>query len=93
MDASGNAYLTGFTDSLGFATANPLQADLSGPSHAYITKLNASGNSVIYSTVGIIKSKSVRSVAQKMRQLKRNVRLLFNYLRMTENSCACPGSG
>jgi predicted transposase YbfD/YdcC len=40
--------------------------------------------------IGVIKSKGVRSVAQKMRQLTRNVRLVFDYLRMTENSCACP---
>jgi predicted transposase YbfD/YdcC len=38
--------------------------------------------------VGIIKSKNVRSVAQKMRQLTRNIRLVFDYLRMTKNSCA-----
>jgi predicted transposase YbfD/YdcC len=39
--------------------------------------------------ISIIKSKDVRSVPQKMRQLMRNVRLVFDYLRMTENSCAC----
>ncbi len=38
--------------------------------------------------VSIIKSKGVRSVAQKMRQLTRNTRLVFDYLRMTRNSCA-----
>ena len=38
--------------------------------------------------IGIIKSKKPRSVAQKMRELTRNVRLVFDYLRMTENSCA-----
>ena len=38
--------------------------------------------------IGVIKSKNVRSVAQKMRQLTRNVRLVFDYLRMTKNSCA-----
>ena len=38
--------------------------------------------------IGVIKSKGVRSVAQKMRQLTLNVRLVFDYLRMTENSCA-----
>ena len=38
--------------------------------------------------IGVIKSKGVRSVAQKMRQLTFNVRLVFDYLRMTENSCA-----
>jgi len=40
--------------------------------------------------IGVIKSKGVRSVAQKMRQLTRNARLVFDYLRMTENSFACP---
>ena len=37
--------------------------------------------------ISIIKSKGVRSVAQKMRQLMGNVRLVFDYLRMTKNSC------
>jgi predicted transposase YbfD/YdcC len=38
--------------------------------------------------VGVIKSKGVRSVAQKMRQLTFNTRLVFDYLRMTGNSCS-----
>ena len=38
--------------------------------------------------IGVIKSKGVRSVAQKMRELTRNVRLVFDYLKMTKNSCA-----
>ena len=38
--------------------------------------------------IGLIKSKGVRNVAQKMRQLNRNTRLVFDYLRMTNNSCA-----
>jgi len=38
--------------------------------------------------VGVIKSKGVRSVAQKMRELTRNVRSVFDYLRMTKNSCS-----
>ena len=37
--------------------------------------------------IGLIKSKGVRSVAQKMRQLNKNTRLVFDYLRMTTNSC------
>ncbi len=37
--------------------------------------------------IGVIKSKGVPSVAQKMRELTRNVRLVFDYLRMTKNSC------
>ena len=38
--------------------------------------------------IGLIKSKGARSVAQKMRQLNKNTRLVFDYLRMTNNSCA-----
>src|SRR5208337_2609219 len=37
--------------------------------------------------IGVIKARGARSVAQKMRQLTRNVRLVFDYLRMTKNSC------
>ncbi len=38
--------------------------------------------------IGLIKSKAkVRSVPRKMRELTRNVRLVFDYLRMTENAC------
>jgi len=37
--------------------------------------------------IGVIKSRGARSVAQKMRHLTRNVRLVFDYLRMTENAC------
>ena len=39
--------------------------------------------------IGILKAKGVGSVPQKMRQLMRNVRLVFDYLRMSENSCGC----
>lgn len=38
--------------------------------------------------ISVIKSKRVRSVAQTMRQLNKNTRLVFDYLRMTANSCA-----
>ncbi len=37
--------------------------------------------------IGLIKSKGIKNVAQKMRQLNRNTRLVFDYLRMTANSC------
>lgn len=36
--------------------------------------------------VSVIKLKGARSVAQRMRQLCRNTRLVFDYLRMTKNS-------
>jgi len=35
--------------------------------------------------IGLIKSKGVTCVAQKMRQLNRNTRLVFDYLRMSKN--------
>lgn len=38
--------------------------------------------------VGLIKSKGVSNVAQKMRELNRKTRQVFDYLRMTKNSCA-----
>jgi predicted transposase YbfD/YdcC len=38
--------------------------------------------------IGILKSKGVTSVAQKMRQLNWNVRAVFDYLRMTHNAGA-----
>jgi predicted transposase YbfD/YdcC len=38
--------------------------------------------------IGVIKSKGGGSVPQKMRRLTRNVRLVFDYLRMTENTAA-----
>jgi predicted transposase YbfD/YdcC len=41
--------------------------------------------------VGVIKSKKVLSVAQKMRELTRNVRMVFDYLRMTSNACRANG--
>jgi predicted transposase YbfD/YdcC len=37
--------------------------------------------------VGIIKSKNVRSASQKMRQLLLHIRVVFDYLKMTQNSC------
>ncbi len=49
-DSSGNAYVTGFTYSDDFPTASALQGDNAGTYDAFITKLNASGNLLIYST-------------------------------------------
>jgi hypothetical protein len=38
--------------------------------------------------IGLIKAKGAYSVAQKMRHLQRRVRLVFDYLQMSNNSCA-----
>ena len=38
--------------------------------------------------VGLIKSKGAVCVAQKIRELVQNIRLVFDYLKMTKNSYA-----
>jgi len=51
VDSSGNAYLTGRTESLDFPTANPLQAYYGGGwSDAFVAKLNPAGSALVYST-------------------------------------------
>jgi hypothetical protein len=50
VDSAGSAYVTGSTCSSDFPTALPLQASLKGPCDGFVTKLNASGTSLVYST-------------------------------------------
>ncbi len=50
VDGNGNACIVGVTASGNFPTRNPLQAALSGPVDAFITKINASGTDLIGST-------------------------------------------
>ncbi|MDT7807412.1 MAG: hypothetical protein QOJ70_1225 [Acidobacteriota bacterium] len=50
LDSFGNAYVTGFTNSTTFPTQNPLQPTNGGQSDAFVTKLNATGTALIYST-------------------------------------------
>ncbi len=47
IDASGSAYVTGQTNSTDFPTLNPYQSCVAGP---FVTKFNAAGNGLIYST-------------------------------------------
>jgi hypothetical protein len=49
VDGSGNAYVTGYTTSTDFKTVNPLQT-FGGVDDAFVTKINASGSALIYST-------------------------------------------
>jgi hypothetical protein len=51
VDTAGNAYLTGFTSSTNFPLMNPLQGTFGGgPADAFVTKLNAAGSGLVYST-------------------------------------------
>ena len=51
VDSSGNAYVTGSTNSTNFPTMNPLQPAIGGSGqNAFVTKLNPSGSSLVYST-------------------------------------------
>jgi uncharacterized repeat protein (TIGR01451 family) len=49
-DNQGNAYVTGTTRSRNFPTANAFQATRQSGFDAFVTKLNASGTSLVYST-------------------------------------------
>lgn len=55
VDSAGNAYITGVTRSTDFPTVNPFQGTshrvtVPGDSEAFVTKLNASGTAIVYST-------------------------------------------
>lgn len=50
VDGSGNAYVTGTTNSSDFPTVRPLQNTLKGYSNAFVAKLNAAGSALVYST-------------------------------------------
>ncbi|MGA3326140.1 MAG: SBBP repeat-containing protein [Terriglobia bacterium] len=52
VDSSGNAYVAGATSSTNFPTVNPFQATkhASEYSNAFVTKLNAAGSALVYST-------------------------------------------
>ncbi len=50
LDASGNVYVTGQTRSTDFPTASPFQASFAGVGDGFVTKLNAAGNALVYST-------------------------------------------
>ncbi|MCH9031770.1 MAG: SBBP repeat-containing protein, partial [candidate division Zixibacteria bacterium] len=49
VDASGNAYITGYTPSTNFPTEGEYQT-YQGAGDVFVTKLNSSGNSLVYST-------------------------------------------
>lgn len=50
VDSSGEAYVTGWTDSTDFPVVNPYQSQLKGFVNAFVTMLNPQGNALVYST-------------------------------------------
>jgi len=50
VDGAGNAYVTGNTQSANFPTAQPFQPKLNGTVDAFVSKLSASGTTLVYST-------------------------------------------
>ncbi len=50
VNSAGDAYVTGYTASTNFPTATPLQISNGGGTDAFVTKLNPSGNGILYST-------------------------------------------
>ncbi|HVM62484.1 MAG TPA: SBBP repeat-containing protein [Verrucomicrobiae bacterium] len=50
VDAASNAYVTGWTRSTNFPTRNAFQTALAGEENAFVTKFEASGSNLIYST-------------------------------------------
>jgi hypothetical protein len=52
VDGSGNAYITGYTDSASFpgSGGSSLQSANGGSTDAFVTKINATGTAVVYST-------------------------------------------
>jgi hypothetical protein len=50
LDTSGNVYVTGLTGSSNFPTVNPFQGSLAGGTDAFVSKLNAAGSALTFST-------------------------------------------
>jgi len=50
VDSSGSAYVTGHTSSINFPTAGPSQTGFGGSTDVFVTKLNATGSVLVYST-------------------------------------------
>jgi Beta-propeller repeat len=51
VDAAGNAYIAGLTDSIDFPTKYPLQPTFGGSNaDAFVSKINPDGSALVYST-------------------------------------------
>jgi hypothetical protein len=64
VDKSGQAHVTGYTGSANFPTAKAWQPSLAGGTDAFVTKFNAAGTGLVYSTyLGGSKSDSAYGIA------------------------------
>lgn len=50
VDSSGNAYIAGTTSSTNYPTSSPYQGSYNGNQDAFVTKMNANGSALVYST-------------------------------------------
>ena len=50
VDASGNAYIGGFTRSANFPTASAMDSTIGGLQDVFVAKINAAGSALVYST-------------------------------------------
>jgi hypothetical protein len=50
VDAAGNAYVTGYTESVNFPVQNALDANRGGFADAFVSKIGPQGNSLLFST-------------------------------------------
>jgi uncharacterized protein (TIGR03437 family) len=50
VDTQGNAYVTGFTESVDFMTINGFEPVWSGSTDAFVAKISPAGNSLVYAT-------------------------------------------
>ncbi|QSJ19021.1 SBBP repeat-containing protein [Nostoc sp. UHCC 0702] len=50
VDQAGNAYVTGYTYSTDFSIKNAFDSTFDGNQEAFLTKVNATGNTILYST-------------------------------------------
>lgn len=64
VDGAGNAYVAGATTSIDYPVSNAYQATLKGGKDAFVTKLNPSGNALVFSTyIGGTADDSANAVA------------------------------
>ncbi len=50
VDDAENVYVTGFTHSYNFVTSNPYQGTIGGWADVFVTKMNSTGNGIVFST-------------------------------------------